>query len=169
MNRNLQVLLLVVGLFSVTARVDNRNKGIQLPTTAKMTPCAPGVVYVKLKAGSSIGIASGPKGNVTLSIGPSSAFAKVTGTLGLRETVPFDAHASKDSISRSFGIDRMYCLYYSNRTIDPHDALAMLLTTGEVECGSVRYLFAVSKQTNDSLLNELCSSCFTPAVRMNDR
>jgi photosystem II stability/assembly factor-like uncharacterized protein len=107
-----------------------------------------------MKPGSSIGRTTGSNGNVTLSIGASSAFAKVASTLGIRLTVAVDAHAVKDSISRVFGIDRMYSVYYSNTKIDPHTALAMLMTTSEVECGSVRYLFPVSKTTNDPLLGE---------------
>ncbi len=151
------VLLLSLGFFSIAARADNRNKDTrpqQTPSAAKLTPCAPGVVYVKMKAGSTIGRTMDSKGNVTFSIGPSSAFDRVTSALGLTQTVAFDSHASKDSISRAFGIDRIYCLYYTNRAIDPHAAVAMLMATGEVECGSVRYLFPVSKTTNDPLLGD---------------
>ncbi len=152
-----KLLLLLGFLFiSITAHADNRNKTVhRLPSaTAKITPCAPGVVYVKMKSGSAIKGIRDTKGNVTLSIGPSSSFAQVTTTLGLTLTVPIDPAPVKDSIDRAFGFDRMYCLYYSNTNIDPHAALALLMTTGEVECGSVRYLFPVSKTTNDPLLGE---------------
>jgi len=43
----------------------------------------------------------------------------------------------------------MYCIYYTNPAIDPHVALQMLEATGEVECGSVRYLFPISTGPND--------------------
>ncbi len=154
MRSTLVLLLLGFTFFSISGRADNRNKSLHPQATPKITPCAPGVVYVKMKAGSTIGGTTSSDGNVTLSITPSSAFSQVVNRLGLIKTVIFDPHASKDSISRALGIDRMYCLYYSNRSIDPHTALAMLIATGEVECGSVRYLFLVSKMTNDTYLVE---------------
>jgi len=155
MKRTIVIFLFALGLFSVTSHADDRNKAAH-PTSAagKITPCAPGVVYVKLKSGSVIGKAIKSGGVITQSIGPSNAFARVANELGINLTVAFDAHAEKDSISRAFGIDRIYSLYYTNKNIDPHAALAMLMTTGEVECGSVRYLFPVSKQTNDPYLSQ---------------
>jgi photosystem II stability/assembly factor-like uncharacterized protein len=154
MRSTLFLLLLGFTLFSINAHADNRNKATRSPTVAKITPCAPGVVYVKMKAGSTVGRAIGSDGNVTLSITPSSAFSQVVNRLVLTKTVVFDPHAGKDSISHALGIDRMYCLYYSNRSIDPHTALAMLMATCEVECGSVRYLFPVTKTTNDPFLSD---------------
>ncbi|HET6400190.1 MAG TPA: S8 family serine peptidase [Candidatus Kapabacteria bacterium] len=113
-----------------------------------ITPCAPGVIYVQFKIGSPVPKGITPKGEVTQSAG-GGAFQNAMNRLGLHEIIPFDAHASKDSISHALGIDRMYCLYYSNSSINPHTALAMLLATGEIECGSVRYLFPETSQPND--------------------
>jgi photosystem II stability/assembly factor-like uncharacterized protein len=154
MKSTLFLLLLGFGVLSIVARADNRNKGIHPRPVAKITPCAPGVVYVKMKVGSSTGRTVGSNGNVILLIAPSTSFAVVASTLGLKQTVIFDPHATKDSISRAFGIDRMYCLYYSNTKIDPHTALTMLMKTGEIECGSVRYLFPVTRDANDPLVSE---------------
>src|SRR5665213_161928 len=119
---------------------------------ASVTPCAPGVIYIQFKTASAVPKGISPKGEIVQSIG-ASAFQKAMSELGLREIIPFDAHASKDSIDRALGIDRMYCLYYSNLNIDPHAALAMLVTTGEVACGSVRYLFRETSQPNDPYLS----------------
>ncbi len=154
MKVKLLLLLLSLGFFSIAARGDNRNKATHPASQAKITPCAPGVVYLKMKVGSEVWKTSSSKGEIVQSIAPSSAFARVIGKLVLSQVVPFDPAPVKDSISRAFGIDRMYCLYYSNRTIDPHAALAMLETTGEVECGSVRYLFPMSLTTNDPDLGQ---------------
>lgn len=121
--------------------------------TRTITPCAPGVVYLQFKIGSTVPSSIGAKGEITESLG-ASQFLRVLNTLGLRQIVPFDAHASKDSIGRDFGIDRIYDLYYSNRAIDPHRALAMLESTGEIECGSVRYLFPESYVPDDPLLSQ---------------
>lgn len=119
---------------------------------AYVTPCAPGVVYIQFKIGSTVPKGITPKGEIVQSIG-ASAFQRAISKLGLREIIPFDASAFKDSIDHALGIDRMYCLYYSNRTIDPHKALALLELTGEIECGSVRYLFPETSQPNDPYLS----------------
>ncbi len=120
---------------------------------SRITACAPGVVYVQFKIGSTVPKGISPKGESIQSIG-TNAFQKVIGRLGLREIIPFDAHAMNDSIDRALGIDRIYCYYYSNYSIGPHAALAMLLATDEIQCGSVRYLFPVSKTTNDPYLSQ---------------
>ncbi len=154
MNRKLILILFAFVLISKIAGADDRNKAFHSTSSAKITHYAPGVVYIQLKAGSSIGRTISSAGDVTLSVAPSSSFSRVSKQLGITQTVVFDPHASKDSISRAFGIDRMYCIYYSNRSIDPHAALLILEATGEVECGSVRYLFPESLETNDSLLSQ---------------
>jgi len=123
------------------------------PHPAYVTRCAPGVIYIQFKIGSTVPTSVTAKGEVIQSIG-ASAFQSALRKLGLREIIPFDAHASKDSIDRALGIDRIYCLYYTNRSIDPHTALSILLATGEVERGSVRYLFPLSKQTNDPYISQ---------------
>jgi serine protease len=122
--------------------------------TPQLTPCAPGVVYVKLKEGSkALGQIASQKDENVQSIGGSS-FQQVLSKLDVNEIVQFDPNAAKSTVSRSFGIDRMYCVYYSNQTIDPHAAVDMFDATGEVECGSARYLFPVSMQPNDPKLSQ---------------
>ena len=117
--------------------------------TARLTPCALGVVYIKLKEGSkALGQIASQKNVNAQSIGGDS-FQQVLGKLGVSKIAQFDPNAAKNAISRSFGIDRMYCVYYANQTIDPHAAVQMFDATGEVECGSARYLFPVSMQPND--------------------
>ncbi|MFI5201089.1 MAG: hypothetical protein ACHQNE_01720, partial [Candidatus Kapaibacterium sp.] len=118
-----------------------------------ITPCASGVVYVQFKIGSTVPKGITTKGEIIQSAG-ASAFQSLMSKLGLREIIPFDSHSSNDSIDRALGIDRIYCLYYSNYSIDPHAALGMLLATGEIQCGSVRYLFPATSQPNDPYLSQ---------------
>lgn len=83
-----------------------------------------------------------------------SLFARALDRLHATATVPFDANAAQDKIAHGLGIDRMFVIYYSNRSIDAQNALEMLLATGEVECGSVRYLFPLSLTPNDAGLSQ---------------
>jgi hypothetical protein len=122
--------------------------------TPQLTPCAPGVVYVKLKEGSkALGQIVSQKDENVQSVGGSS-FQQVLSKLDVSKIVQFDPSASTDPVSHSFGIDRAYCVYYTNQTIDPHTAVQMFDATGEVECGSARYLFPVSMQPNDPKLSQ---------------
>ncbi|HWF43499.1 MAG TPA: S8 family serine peptidase [Candidatus Kapabacteria bacterium] len=122
-----------------------------LPIHATITPCVPGVVYVQFREGAKIMGQIATKGSSVQSVG-GDALHQAFLRLGILEIVPFDPYAPKDSIARTLGIGRMYCIYYSNTKIDPHAALTMLLSTGEVECGSARYLFPISKTPNDPLI-----------------
>ena len=115
---------------------------------AGLTPRAPGVVYVKLRAGSSAFSVAQGKGAKVQSTG-GTQFQHALRTLKMRTVVPFDADAPKDDITRNLGIDRMYCIYYDNKMIEPLTAVQLLLATGEVECGAPRYLFPISKTPND--------------------
>ena len=147
------VLFFLTLTIAASARAGDRNKAAHPTSQAEITPCATGVIYIQFKPGSTVVPHITSKGAIVQSFGP-NAFQTAMSKLGLRTILQFDAHSPKDSIARSLGIDRIYCMYYSNLNIDPHAAIAMLVATGEVVCGSVRYLFPISKQTNDPLLSQ---------------
>src|SRR5216117_3571122 len=88
-------------------RATDRNAATQ--PQIRLTPCAPGVVYIQVKSRSHVMQAVSGKGSAPQSIG-ASAFDKVTQELGMIEIVPFDATAPKDSITHTLGIDRIFCL-----------------------------------------------------------
>ncbi len=146
------LVLALVFSFPVVSVAGTPSTPSQPGTSSSLTPSAPGVVYVKLRAGSTVFGAAATKGSQIQSTG-TGKFDRTLKALKMRLVVPFDADAPKDEITREYGIDRMFCIYYDNRSVDPHAALQMLLATGEVECGSPRYLFPLSKKTNDPQLN----------------
>jgi hypothetical protein len=117
------------------------------------TPHAPGVVYVKMLPGSQAISNYKHVGAATQSVGRTT-FSEVLDQLHASQTQPFDADAPKDDITHNLGIDRMYVIYYSNKAIDPKQALQMLLSTGEVECGSVRYIFPFDLTPNDPQIGQ---------------
>ena len=146
-------VLFALSAIAASVHADNRNKAAHPASQGKITPCAPGVIYIQFKAGSTIIPRITSKGAIAQSSG-ASAFQTALSKLGLRSILPFDPAPKKDSISRAFGIERIYCMYYSNTNIDPHTAIAMLVASGEVVCGSVRYLFPISYTPNDPLIAE---------------
>lgn len=141
------VAFLLVSMLAIGATAGNRNPPPSV--SGPKTPYAPGVVYVKLREGSGALRQYNHLGIVPQSAGVSNAFARILDQLHATSTLPFDADAPKDAITRDLGIDRMYVIYYSNRSIDSRQALDLLMGTGEVECGSVRYLFPLSLTPND--------------------
>jgi hypothetical protein len=146
--------LLLVLVFCTVAFVPLRATEHPSATpSVPQTPYAPGVVYVKMRSGSSAVQEYKHVGVVAQSAG-ASLFARVLDQLKATATVPFDADAPKDAITHDLGIDRMYVIYYSNKSIDAQKALAILIETGEVECGSVRYIFPLAYTPNDKYISQ---------------
>jgi serine protease len=152
MKQLFRAFLVLGALLLTVANSDARDRAPSNKPVITVTPHAPGVVYVKMREGSS-SVRTNTHGIAPQSAG-GSLFSDVLSKLRATETVPFDANAPKDAITHNLGIDRMYVIYYSNRAIDPQQALQMLIATGEVECGSVRYMFPVSLTPNDTYLSQ---------------
>ncbi|MDP4199510.1 MAG: S8 family serine peptidase [Bacteroidota bacterium] len=144
--------VLVLSIASIAAVGRDRHPSSAAPVVT--TPYAPGIIYIKLRPGSKALEGYTHVGIVPQSTGVASAFTHILDQLHATATLPFDAEAPNDAITHNLGIDRMYVVYYTNRAIDPRAALTMLESTGQVECGSVRYLFPLSKTPNDQYISQ---------------
>lgn len=138
-------LLLTVVLPSDPSRAADRNSG---KPTVKLTPVAPGVLYIQYKPGSKAMQAIRGKTGSSIQSITDSRYERIVRQLGVTLIEPFDKNAT-DAIALSLGIDRIYRVYYANHAIDPHAAILQLLATDEVEAASSQYLFPFSFRPND--------------------
>jgi hypothetical protein len=122
--------------------------GIPNAQPAGQTPQRlPGVVYIQFKT-----FVPNISGFLSIDDPLTSEMKRVFEALGVTKIVPFDLQASRDAISHSLGIDRMYVIYYKN-PIAPLAAIAMISRTGDVESASPRYNFKSNYTPNDPLVS----------------
>src|SRR5581483_9339034 len=149
-SRILVPLLFICLLFN--ARVFAQTAPSDVDTFASYASRVPGVVYVQFRAGY---LPPLEQINMPIDRKKGDPVMRIFGEIGVTSVEPFDPVAWKDSISRRFGIDRMYVVNYAGNAA-PLGVVVRLLQTGLVQSASPRYIFksqVVDHSSNDRSLS----------------